>query len=244
MESLSNQRRVTRVRHEIKRRDVVVARMAPIGEGFVSITFKGDALEDFVSQSFDDHVKFMFTDSTGELVSRDYTPRHFDREARELTIEFALHGPGAASEWASRAAMGDPAVIAGPRGSMIIPLDYDWHLLAGDHAALPAIARRLEELAPEVRAIVLVAGDAGSRRELGSAARLDVTWLDSADELVAAVQQLELPAGEGFVWCAGEAASMKSVRAILAEEKGVPKEAMRVSAYWKQGASSHHENLE
>src|SRR5205085_7963134 len=141
----SNQRRVTRVRHEIKRRDVVVARMAPIGDGFVSITFKGDALEDFVSQSFDDHVKFMFTDSTGERVSRDYTPRHFDREARELTIEFALHGQGAASEWASRAAVGDPAVIAGPRGSMIIPLDYDWHVLAGDDAALPAIARRLEE---------------------------------------------------------------------------------------------------
>ncbi|HBF51324.1 MAG TPA: NADPH-dependent ferric siderophore reductase, partial [Massilia sp.] len=34
------------------------------------------------------------------------------------------------------------------------------------------------------------------------------------------------------------------LRTVLAEEKGIAKEAMRVSAYWKQGVADHHENLE
>jgi len=37
---------------------------------------------------------------------------------------------------------------------------------------------------------------------------------------------------------------MKAVRAVMAEEKQHPKEAMRVSAYWKRGASDFHEKLD
>jgi NADPH-dependent ferric siderophore reductase len=243
MEVSANTRRVERVRHEIKRREVEVARVVPVGSNFVSVTFAGDALEDFVSMSFDDHVKFMFADAAGEPVSRDYTPRHFNNEAGELTIEFAMHGEGKASDWAREAAVGDRAVIAGPRGSMIIPKDYDWHLLAGDATALPAIARRLGELPGTSRAVVMLMGDAGDRRALASKAQLDVRWVETAEELVAAVQAMPVPAGEGFAWAAGEAATMARLRAVLANDKGMPKEAMRIAAYWKQGASNHHENL-
>jgi NADPH-dependent ferric siderophore reductase len=243
MEVSANTRRVERVRHEIKRREVEVARVVPVGSNFVSVTFAGDALADFVSMSFDDHVKFMFADAAGEPVSRDYTPRHFSNEAGELTIEFAMHGEGKASDWARQAAVGDRAVIAGPRGSMIIPKDYDWHLLAGDATALPAIARRLGELPGTSRAVVMLMGDAGDRRALASKAQLDVRWVETAEELVAAVQAMPVPAGEGFAWAAGEAATMARLRAVLANDKGMPKEAMRIAAYWKQGASNHHENL-
>jgi NADPH-dependent ferric siderophore reductase len=233
--------RIERVRHEIKRRDVEVARVVPVGSNIVGITFKGEALEDFVSLSFDDHVKFMFGDGDGELVSRDYTPRKYSREEREITIEFALHGDGKASGWARHAAIGERAVIAGPRGSMIIPMDYDWHLLAGDETAVPAIGRRLEELPTGARAIVLIVGEL---REFTSKAQLELRFVSTPNELVAAVRALALPPGEGFAWCAGEAATMARVRAVLAQEKGMPKESMRVSAYWKQGASNHHEDLD
>jgi NADPH-dependent ferric siderophore reductase len=243
MEVSASTRRVERVRHEIKRREVEVARVVPVGANFVSVTFAGDALADFVSMSFDDHVKFMFADAAGEPVSRDYTPRHFSNEAGELTIEFAMHGEGKASDWARQAAVGDRAVIAGPRGSMIIPKDYDWHLLAGDATALPAIARRLGELPGTSRAVVMLMGDAGDRRALASKAQLDVRWVETAEELVDAVQAMPVPAGEGFAWAAGEAATMARLRAVLANDKGMPKEAMRIAAYWKQGASNHHENL-
>lgn len=76
--------------------------------------------------------------------------------AGELTIEFALHGDGPAANWAAKAVPGSHLVVAGPRGSFVIPKDYDWHLLVGDETALPAVARRLEELPASTRAIVVL----------------------------------------------------------------------------------------
>jgi NADPH-dependent ferric siderophore reductase len=244
MEPPPGERRVRRVRHEPRRRELEVARVEPLGPGFVAVTFSGESLADFVSESFDDHVKFMLEDTGGEPVRRDYTPRRFDRGRRELTIEFALHGHGAASEWARRARPGQRAVVGGPRGSFIVPVDYDWHLLAGDATALPAIARRLEELPPHAHAIVVAHVDEADRRVLTGPAGLRVQWVDSGPALVEAVRVLGLPPGEGYAWAGGEASLMAALRAVLAAEKRHPKEAMRVAAYWKRGASAHHENLE
>ena len=56
-------------------------------------------------------------------------------------------------------APGQTLRIGGPRGSFIIPTNFDWHLLIGDDTALPAIARRLEELPAGTRAVVLVEVD-------------------------------------------------------------------------------------
>jgi len=150
--------RIQRVRHEIKRRELQVAKVQHLAPDYVSVTFKGETLHDFVSASYDDHVKFMLSDED----RRDFTPRSYDNVAGELTIEFALHTTGAASDWARQAAVGQTAVIAGPRGSMIIPMDYDWHVLAGDATALPAIRRRLEELPREAKVQVLVTADSAA----------------------------------------------------------------------------------
>lgn len=237
-------RRVERVRYELKRREVEVSKIERLAEHLVRITFRGEALEDFVSGSFDDHVKFMFADSDGETIRRDYTPRHFDRERREITIEFALHGHGKASQWAARADVGQRAAIGGPRGSTIIPADVDWHLLAGDETALPAIRRRLEELPASAEVTVIVLAAPGERCDLQSRAAARIRRVATADELVAAVYAWEVPGGEGFAWCAGEASTMAALREVLAHEKRLPKEAMRVAAYWKRGASEYHQNLE
>lgn len=233
---------IQRVRHELKLRELEVARIEALGAGFLAITFRGEALEDFTSLSFDDHVKLMFDDEDAQ-VRRDYTPRSFSREARELTLEFALHGDGKAANWARRAAVGDRVLVGGPRGSMIIPLDVEWHWLLGDASALPAIARRLEELPEGARARVIVLAGAGDERALASRAHVALSWVASADQLVTALEALALPPGVGFAWAGGEAALMARVRRVLAD-KGLPRAQTRVSAYWKQGVSAHHENLD
>ena len=235
---------VRRVRHELKLRELEVAAIDRLSPGFVAITFRGEALADFTSLSFDDHVKLMVGDAGGEQLRRDYTPRRFSREARELVIEFALHGIGAASEWARTAKAGDRLLAGGPRGSMIVPLALGWHLLVGDDTALPAISRRLEELPEGSRAFVFVLADEADRRAFASLAQVQVSWASSDEELLAALGGLVLPAAEtGFAWGGGEASVMARVRQVLLD-KGVPKQHMRVSAYWKRGVADHHENLE
>ena len=239
--------RVQRVRHELRRRDLQVVRVESVGPGFRRITFAGESLAGFVSASFDDHVKLFLDPAAGgtEPVRRDYTPRRFDAAAGELSIEFALHGDGPAADWAAQATVGQRATIGGPRGSFVIPTDFDWHLLVGDETALPAIARRLEELPAGARVfVVLHVANPADRRVLDSAAAVRVQWVDEAAALIDAVRALVLPEGEGYAWCAGEAGAMAATRRVLVEEKGLDPRAIRAAAYWKRGASAHHENLE
>ncbi len=240
---VSTTRRVQRVRHELRRRQLQVRRVEAVSPGVRRITLAGPELAGFVSASFDDHVK-LFIDTPGaEPAMRDYTPRRFDAAAGELDLEFALHGDGPAAAWAARAQAGDALTVGGPRGSFIVPLDYDWHLLAGDDTALPAIARRLEELPAGSRAIVLLAVAAADRRPLTTQADVDLRWFDDDAALLAAARALQLPAGEGYAWCAGEAATMAELRRVLVQDKGHDAQAIRAAAYWKRGAAHHHENL-
>lgn len=232
-------RRIQRIRHELQRRDLKVTRVERLSPGFVAVTLQGESLATFRSDSFDDHVKLFF----GDDAMRDYTPRRYDNARRELILEFALHGSGAASDWARQASAGQRLLVGGPRGSMVIPMDYDWHLLIGDDAALPAVRRRLEELPADARVLVVLQGAAEDRQLPAGPANTQVQWVDTPAALQAAVAALQLPAGEGFAWAAGEASAMAALRAVLVE-KGLTKEQLKVAAYWKAGATAFHENLE
>lgn len=243
MEIFTHHRRIQRVRHEVHMRDVVVSRVTPVGASFVAVTFSGESLANFVSDSFDDHIKLILTDARGETFRRDYTPRHFSREKQELTIEFALHADGKASDWARQATPGQRAVIGGPRGSMIIPIDYPWHLLIGDASALPAMRRRIEEL-PATAHVQLVALLAHAADRQAFASRAPCTWVDTDQALLATIATLTLPAGTGFVWAAGESTTMRQLRDMLVVNKQHPKEALRIAAYWQRGTPDFHERLD
>jgi len=232
-------RRIQRIRHELQRRDLEVTRVERLSPGFVAVTLHGDSLATFRSDSFDDHVKLFF----GDDAKRDYTPRSFDTARQELTLEFALHGSGAASDWARQVSPGQRLLVGGPRGSMVIPMDYDWHLLVGDDSALPAVRRRLEELPADAQVLVVLQAAVEDRELPAGPAHTRVQWVDTPEALQAAVTALTLPAGEGFAWAAGEASAMAALRAVLVG-KGLAKEQLKVAAYWKAGATAFHETLE
>ena len=249
-----------RVRHPLKARLLQVRKIAKLTPRMVRVTFQGSDLGDFISASFDDHMKLFFPADGQALMpentpegprfpegvqrppARDYTPRNIRAANAELDIDFVLHGEGPASTWVAGAQEGDTLVVAGPRGSFVIPDGFDWQLLIGDETALPAIGRRLEELpkGTKVHVIALVA-DAAEQQTFQTEADVHINWLQ-ADEagtqpLVDAVRAFALPEGEGYIWGGGEAAQMRAITQHLLEERGIDKSRVRVSNYWKNGAA-------
>lgn len=239
-------RRVQRVRHETQRRELTVTDVRRRDGRFVVVTLQGESLRSFMSSSFDDHVKLMLPDpeaGDGGMLMRDYTPRAFDTQRGELVLEFAVHGSGPFSGWAEQAAPGQTLTVAGPRGSMVIPMDYDWHWLVGDDTAWPAIARRLEELPAEARVSLWLLMDDLPTLPARRPAALDLHLVATPEALLQGLRGATLPVGEGFVWCAGEAQTMAQARELLLRDKGHPKEALNVAAYWKAGAVAYHARL-
>lgn len=250
---------VERIRHPLKARHVQLVERRQISPGFVRVTLAGPQLEGFVSAGFDDHVKFILPQAGQERpglptmvdgrpvfdgerpTMRDYTPLHFDAQRLTLELEFALHGAGPAADWAAKAPLGQWVGIAGPRGSMVVSSSLDWHWLLGDESAMPAIERRLAELPASAKAVVRVQlGQAHDRREWRTAAALDLQWVD---DLVQAAEGLQLPAGDGFIWAAGENSAMATLRRAIMAKPGVDARRMRIASYWKPGAADHHEEL-
>ena len=248
-----------RVRNELRFRELTVLRVERISAGFQRIVLGGDALDGFSSHGFDDHTKLILPQAgmdrpnlpqmvdgrphiDGERPTmRDYTPLNHDVARNTLQLEFAEHGSGPAVEWARTAPIGQWLGLAGPRGSLVVPADLDWHVLLGDESAMPAMERRLAELPAGSRAIVRVQiGNPADQRRWSSAAQLDLQWVES---LAAAVDGLELPEGEGFVWAAGENRAMADLRKRILAKPGANPKRMRIASYWKQGEAAHHEEL-
>jgi NADPH-dependent ferric siderophore reductase len=265
----TTERTARRVRHEAKRRLLQVRDVSRITPKMVRILLGGDELSGFVSAAHDDHVKLFFPrpgqdkpalptqtpngpvypEGVPQPAARDYTPRRYDAAANTLTIDFVLHGDGPATAWVAQARPGHFLGVGGPRGSFIVPDDFDWYLLAGDETALPAIGRRLEELPAGTRAIVVAeVADAGEEQHFDTRARLQTHWLHRGGAEVSnesllqkTIAELPLPSGEGYAWVAAEAATAKSLRAHLVEERGLSKDRVKAAAYWKQGAVAIHE---
>ncbi len=247
-----------RVRHETRRRLLQVVRVEQPTPRMRRIVLGGDALDGFTSAAADDHVKLFFP-APGNLAAvfpdggpvRDYTPRRFDPVARELTLEFVLHGDGPASSWAARATPGQWLGVAGPRGSMLIPEDYAAYLLAGDETALPAIARRLEEMHPGTRALALIeVADAAEERRLPTAANAEIVWLHRGKAepgatrlLDQALRDARLPAGDLHAWLAGEIDTVRRLRAALIE-RGVGRADIKAAGYWRLGHADSHGTVE
>ena len=234
---------VSRVRHETRRRTLTIASIEALGSHMRRIGFTSPELHDFVSAAFDDHIKLFFPNSSGETVMRDFTPRRFDTAANTLTIDFALHDAGPATTWAAQAKVGDTLEIAGPRGSAVVPDDYDWYVLIGDESALPAIGRRVEELRAGVPVITLAVVDGAADEQMfPTQAAWTGHWVhrdgsSDADLLLGALQGLTLPAGEGFVWIAAETGVAKALRAHVLDTLGHRREWTKAAGYWTKGLS-------
>ncbi|MEU8586263.1 siderophore-interacting protein [Streptomyces sp. NPDC048664] len=173
-------------------------------------------------------------------VTRTYTVRAWDPRQRELTLDFVVHGDeGLAGPWAARAEPGDTVRFMGPGGAYAPNGDADWHLLAGDESALPAIAAALEALPEGAKAHAFVEVS-GPEEEQEIDCDVDVVWLHrghrpQGEALVEAVRALEFPEGRAHVFVHGEAGCVKELRRLLRVELQIPREDLSISGYWRLG---------
>lgn len=248
-----NTQAIHRVTHEIKRRRLEVLRVVDITPRMRRITLGGPELAGFISLGSDDHIKLLFPQNAAEQAAldspdfnlrgdgpqpamRDYTPRRYDLGIGELDIDFVLHGDGPASTWAEQAKVGQHLHIGGPRGSMIVPDIFDSYLLIGDETAIPAIARRLDELPAgrKVLAVIEIA-NAAEQQPLASAAEVEVIWVvRGQDDLLETVQNLTLPGGSLYSFVATESKLSRQVRRVLLDTHNVNESFLKAVGYWQQ----------
>ncbi|MEV2254622.1 siderophore-interacting protein [Streptomyces sp. NPDC050147] len=173
-------------------------------------------------------------------VTRTYTVRSWDPQTRELAVDFVIHGDeGLAGPWAQRVKTGATVRFLGPGGGYAPDAEADWHLLAGDESALPAIAAALEALPEGAKAFAFVeVADAEEEQKISSAAQIE--WLHRGqrpvgEALVEAVRSLDFPAGDVHAFVHGEAGFVKELRRHLRMEREVPRERLSISGYWRLG---------
>ena len=184
---------------------------------------------------------------------RTYTVRNVDTERRELTIDFVVHGEhGVAGPWASAATPGQRAFLMGPSGAYAPDPAADWHLIAGDEAALPAIGAALEALPDNAVGKVFIEG-AGPEDEIPLTAPdgVGVNWIyrggradlvpeDRAGDfspLIVAVKEANWLPGQVQVFIHGEAqAVMHNLRPYIRKDRGVEAQwANSISGYGRRG---------
>jgi NADPH-dependent ferric siderophore reductase len=184
---------------------------------------------------------------------RTMTVRRVDVPAREITVDIVVHGEhGVAGPWATAARPGQPMYLMGPGGAYTPDPAADWHLLAGDETALPAIAAALEALPANAigKAFIEVAGQE-DEIALTAPESVEVNWVyrggraDLVPEeragdfapLIKAVTTAEWLPGQVHVFIHGEAQTvMHNLRPYIRKERDVAaKWASSISGYWRRG---------
>ena len=246
-----------RQRRMIQTRVEEVRRLTP---HLIRVVVGGDDLERFGAGEFTDHYVKLQLPPPGATYSapfdpeevktqhpkehwprvRTYTVQEYDAEHRRLTIDFVHHGDtGVAGPWAANARPGDGLQLMGPGGAYTPDPDADWHLMVGDEAVLPAISASLARIPAGVPVHVLVEVDGPADEvALETPGDLHLTWLhrraDDDDLLARAVRELDFPDGTVHAFVHGEAASVRAIRRHLLVDRGLPREALSISGYWKR----------
>jgi NADPH-dependent ferric siderophore reductase len=176
--------------------------------------------------------------------TRTYTVRWVDTAAGELAIDFVVHGDeGLAGPWAAKAEPGDSLIFTGPGGAYNPDPAADWYLLAGDEAALPAMAAVIESLPEHARGVAFIeVGTDADVQEISAPPGLELVWLQRAGvpagesgQLVEAVRNAAWPDGRVNVFAHGERGYMKGLRDVLFRERGLERSQVSLSGYWAKG---------
>jgi NADPH-dependent ferric siderophore reductase len=98
------------------KREIIVKASRPLSPLMRRITFGGDGLAELGATPPARWIKLFLPTGKGEEAGRAYTIRRYHVAAREMEVDFVIHGDGPASRWAERASLGEVIAFGGPRG--------------------------------------------------------------------------------------------------------------------------------
>lgn len=251
-----------------------VVRTEQVTSHMIRVVLGGSGFDTFTPSEFtDSYVKLVFVaddvdvvrlpqpltlDSFAELPAakqplvRTITVRRADLVAREIAVDIAVHGDhGAAGPWAASAMPGQPMYLMGPSGAYAPDPAADWHLMAGDETALPAISVALEALpANAIGQVFIEVAEPEDEVPLAAPEGVQINWIlrggradlvgeDRAGDhspLVEAVKTAHWLPGQVHAFVHGEAqAVMHNLRPYIRKERAVDAKWASISGYWRRG---------
>lgn len=245
-----------------------VVRTARVTPNMIRITLGGDDLRRFEYRGFDQWFRLALPVSSPDDLARmpqkfgvggylsylripkghrpivrNYTVRSFDEESRELAIDFVSHGTaGVAGPWAVSAAPGDRVALI-DQGCGWLGRASDWNLIVADESALPAALGVLRDMPRDATGHAIIElFDRRDEQPDDAPDGVTVHWVvregDPGSAALPLLRELEFPAGEPFAFAVGEQSLAAGARRHLVKERGIAKDRVTFSGYWRKGRAA------
>lgn len=213
------------------------------------VTMGGKGLAGFPAEQAGGYVKLRLAPEAGSTkpAVRTYTIRAQRDDA--IDVDFVLHEDaggeaGPATDWAMKARKGDRIEVSGPGPAKPLPADAGFYLVAGDMAALPAIAVNLANLPGSARGFAAIEiQDEADRQDLERPSGFEIEWLVNPhpgakpDLLAERLRAQNWLSGEVYAWAASEFSSMRALRQYLRDERDLGPDRLYISSYWQAGST-------
>lgn len=228
----------TRVRAEY---EAVVVSSVRVTPRLARLVLGGPGLAGFVDLPWADHYVKLAGPVAWGGAARAYTVRAWDGLRGEVTLDVVIHADeGLAGPWARDARPGEKVVLRGQGGDFLPDPTCAATILVGDESALPAIAVALERLPSGTSAHAFVEiADAEERQDLLVPDGSSLTWVMRGESfgaaLIEAVRRAELPGGRLQAFVHGEAGMVRELRKHMRAARGVVREDLSASGYWRLG---------
>ncbi|EOC7931793.1 siderophore-interacting protein [Vibrio cholerae] len=241
-----------------------------VSKNLLRVTLTGEDLIGFPEDQNGSHIKVFFPNQASGIlqlpiregdkviwpehkpVPRAYTVRQYRAQSNELDIDFVVHGEGTpGGGWALKAQTGSQLGLIGPGGPDPLIEPADWHIMAGDLSAVPAICAILEKMPSQAKGYVfLEVDDIEDKHDISHPEQMVIKWLvrdpnQAQPALAMAIKQLPVPQGAESLsaFVAGENESVIACRKILRNEYRITRDKIYAIPYWKRGKNeeAYHE---
>lgn len=184
-------------------------------------------------------------------VVRTYTHRDIDLDAKELTIDFAVHeGESAACQWAMNAKENDEIGLAMKLNHRDVLTEADHYLFVTDMTGIPAVSALVAQVPSHAKVTVIT--EVMTKEDVlpehyQTEADIELHWLinptpeTGSDIYDLTKTMVDLLPASHFVHITAEFSTVKNLRDYLRKEKGWGSREFYACAYWQIGKKEHEE---